>query len=52
LLDMVRSMLSHVDLLKSLWGHALLTAAYNLIEFHPKWWKRHHMIYGMVENPM
>ncbi|KAK2352400.1 secreted RxLR effector protein [Trifolium repens] len=30
LLDMVRSMISHADLPKSFWGHALLTAAYTL----------------------
>ncbi|KAK2436762.1 WD40 repeat-containing protein HOS15 [Trifolium repens] len=30
LLDMVRSMMSHADLPNSLWGHALLTAAYTL----------------------
>jgi hypothetical protein len=30
LLDMVRSMMSHTELLNSLWGYALLTAAYTL----------------------
>jgi len=30
LLDTIRSMMSHVDLPNSLWGHALLTAGYTL----------------------
>ena len=30
MLDMVRSMMSHVELPNSLWGYALLTAAYTL----------------------
>ena len=30
MLDMVRSMMSHVELPNSLWGYALLTATYTL----------------------
>ena len=48
LLDMVRSMMSLIDLPLSFWGYALETAAFTLKGHHLNPLRQHHMNYGLV----
>ena len=50
LLDMVRSMMSLIDLPLSFWGYALETAAFTLKGHHLNPLRRHHMNYGLARN--
>ena len=51
LLDMVRSMMSLIDLPLSFWGHALETAAFTLKGHHLNPLRRQHMNCGLARNP-
>ena len=51
LLDMVRSMMSLIDLPLSFWGYALETAAFTLKGHHLNPLKRHYMNCGLARNP-
>ena len=50
LLDMVRSMMSLIDLPLSFWGYALETAAFTLKGHHLNPLIRHRMNYGLAVN--
>ena len=50
LLDMVRSMMSLIDLPLSFWGYALETVAFTLKGHHLNPLRRQHMNYGLARN--
>ena len=50
LLDMVRSMMSLIDLPLSFWGYALETATFTLNRHHLNPLRRRLMNYGLVRN--
>ena len=50
LLDMVRSMMSLIDLPLSFWGYALETTAFTLKGHHLNPLRRHRMNYGLAVN--
>ena len=51
LLDMVRSMMSLIDLPLLFWGYTLETAAFTLKGHHRNPLRRQHMNYGLARNP-
>ena len=51
LLDMVRSMMSLIDLPLSFWGYALETAAFTLKGHHLNPLRQHYMNCGLARNP-